>query len=100
MYLVGYLKPYETEEGKEEKKIVNPIQCQNGDEICLAVEQLCAAIDYDMNQYFGDETWDALRDTAYFDTNYVTLDLHGAVIMIDIIVGKETMLRGKFLVEG
>ncbi len=100
MYLVGYLKPYETEEGKEDKKIVNPISCQDGEEICQAVEKLCVAIDYDMNQYFGDETWDALRDTVYFDTNYVTLDLYGSVIMIDIIVGQESMLRGKFLVEG
>lgn len=100
MYLVGYLQPYETDEGKEERKIVNPIQCQDGEEICQAVERLCAAIDYDMDQYFGDETWDALKDTAYFDTNYVILELEGSIILVDIIVGKESMLRKKFLVEG
>ena len=100
MYIVGYLKSCETDEGKEEKKIANPIQCENGDAICLAVEQLCAAIDYDTEQYLGDETWDALRDTAYFDSDYVVLDLQGSVIMVDVIIGREDMLRGKFVIEG
>lgn len=98
MYLVGFLQPSDESEPETQTKIVSPVQCQDGDEICLAVEKLCAAIDYDMDN-FEPELWDALKDIKYFDTNYATIDLHGSVVLVDLIVGKESMLRERFLFE-
>ncbi len=98
MYLVGFLQPYDNEAGESSVKILSPVQCQDGDEIVLAVEKLCAAIDYDLDN-FESEIWDALRDIKYFDTNYATIDLHGSIVLVDIIVGKESMLREKFVIE-
>ena len=101
MYLVGFLQPgekSEAEEAEADAKIISPISCQTGEEICLAVEKLCAAIDYDMDN-FEPEIWDALKDVKYFDTNYVTIDLHGSLVLVDLIVGEENMLRKKFPVK-
>jgi hypothetical protein len=95
MYLVGYLQPGEKNEAETDAKIISPIPCQTGEEICLAVEKLCAAIDYDMDN-FEPEIWDALKDVKYFDTNYVTIDLHGSPVLVDLIVGEENRLRKKF----
>ncbi len=98
MYLVGYLQPSTNDQDQEDAKILSPVPCQTGDEICLAVEKLCAAIDYDLDN-FEDEIWDALRDIKYFDTNSVTIDLPGALVLLDLIVGKEQTLRKKFVVQ-
>jgi hypothetical protein len=98
MYLVGYLQPGEKNEAEADAKLLSPIPCQTGEEICLAVEKLCAAIDYDMDN-FEPEIWDALKDVKYFDTNYVTIDLHGSLVLVDLIVGEESMLRKKFPIK-
>ncbi len=95
MYLVGYLQPYEKEDGTKHVKIVNPVQCLDGDEICLAVEKLCMTIDYGMDN-FESEMWDALKDMAYYESNHVVIDLHGSLVLVDLIVGKESDLRAKF----
>ena len=97
MYLVGFLQPV-TDDGEQKSKISSPILCQDGDEICQAVEKLCIAIDYDMDN-FEPEIWDALKDTKYFDTEYAIIDLHGSIVLVDLIVGKKSILQGKFVIE-
>ncbi len=97
-YIVGYLQIEQTETGGPANKILSPIVCHNGEEICLAVEKLCEAIDYDL-EHFEPELWDALKDVAYFETRYATIDLHDSPLLLDLIIGQDAMLRDKFLVE-
>ena len=97
-YLVGYLQAYQEETGEVANKILSPIACHDGEEICLAVEKLCEALDYDLD-HFEPELWDALKDLAYYETRYATIDLHDSPILVDLIVGQDTMLRDKFLIE-
>ncbi|MCP4405567.1 MAG: hypothetical protein GY801_50720 [bacterium] len=97
MYIVGFLKSKASEE-KTKGTISSPVQCRDGEDICLAVENLCLAVDYGIDN-FEPELWDALRDTAYFDSNYASIDLHGSPLLLAIIVGKEDVLRGKFIID-
>lgn len=97
MYIVGYLRS--PEENKDARNVISsPVSCQDGNDICLAVENLCLAVDYDIDN-FEPELWDALRDTAYFDSNDVSIDLHGSPLLLALIVGKRDLLQERFIIE-